>query len=163
MLEVKKKTMLVDEVLDKFSTMVYRLAFSRTKNIYDAQDITQEVFMKLMNCRKTFESDEHLKAWLIRVTINSSKNLLTSAWFRKITPLEDNLVTYIKEDSEVYKYVLDLPKKYRTVIHLFYYEGFKTQEIADILEVKEGTIRSQLSRARDILRDSMKEEDFDVF
>ena len=163
MLEVRNKTMSVDEILDEFSTMVYRLAFSRTKNIYDAQDITQEVFMKLMNCGKTFESDEHLKAWLIRVTINSSKNLLTSAWFRKITPLEDNLVTYIKEDSEVYKYVLDLPKKYRTVIHLFYYEGFKTQEIADILAVKEGTIRSQLSRARDILRDSMKEEDFNVF
>ncbi|WP_297521359.1 sigma-70 family RNA polymerase sigma factor [uncultured Clostridium sp.] len=163
MLNVKEKTIQVDEILDEFSNMVYRLAFSRTKNLHDAQDITQDVFIKLMSYKKNFESDEHLKSWLIRVTINSSKNLLTSAWFRKTAPLEDNLVTHIKEDSEVYKYVLDLPRKYRTVIHLFYYEGFKTQEIADILEVKEGTIRSQLNRARNILRDNIKEEDFDVF
>ncbi|MGL5069019.1 MAG: sigma-70 family RNA polymerase sigma factor [Sarcina sp.] len=163
MLMVENEITQVDEILNTFSNMVYRLAFSRTKNSYDAQDITQEVFMKLMNYGKLFECEEHLKAWLIRVTINSSKNLLTSAWFRKTTPLEDKLVTYIREDSEVYKHVLDLPKKYRTVIHLFYYEGFKTVEIADILEIKEGTIKSQLSRARNILRDSMREEDFDVF
>ena len=163
MLSINEKNLSVDEILDRFSNMVYRLAFSRTKNIYDAQDITQEVFLKLVNYNKSFESTEHLKAFLIRVTINSSKNLLTSAWFRKTAPLEDNLVTYLKEESEVYKYVLDLPKKYRTVIHLFYYEGLKTYEIADVLGVKDGTVRSQLSRAREILKSSIGQEGFDVF
>lgn len=163
MLKINNKTISVDELLEKFSNMVYRLAFSRTKNIYDAQDITQEVFMKLVNYEKNFMCEEHLKSWLIKVTINSSKNLLTSAWFRKTTSLEDNLVTYLKEESEVYKYVLDLPTKYRVVIHLFYYEGLKTYEIANILDIKEGTVRSQLSRAREILRGSIKEEDLYVF
>lgn len=163
MLKIDKKIIQVDEIIDKFSSMVYRLAFSRTKNTYDAQDITQDVFIKLVNYKKDFECEQHLKAWLIKVTINSSKNLLTSAWFKKTISLEDNLVTYLKEESEVYKYVLDLPKKYRTVIHLFYYEGLKTYEIASILEVKETTIRSQLSRAREMLKRNIKEEDFCVF
>ncbi|MGL5577128.1 MAG: RNA polymerase sigma factor [Sarcina sp.] len=163
MLIINKKTMSVVEILDSFSNMVYRLAFSRTKNVYDAQDITQEVFLKLVNSEKIFETQEHLKAWLIKVTINLSKNLLGSAWFRKTTALEDNLVMYLKEESEVYKYVLDLPTKYRTVIHLFYYEGLKTYEIANILNIKEGTVRSQLSRAREILKRSINEEDLNVF
>ncbi|MGL4450570.1 MAG: RNA polymerase sigma factor [Sarcina sp.] len=163
MLIINKKTMSVVEILDSFSNMVYRLAFSRTKNVYDAQDITQEVFLKLVNSEKIFETQEHLKAWLIKVTINLSKNLLGSAWFRKTTVLEDNLVMYLKEESEVYKYVLDIPTKYRTVIHLFYYEGLKTYEIANILNIKEGTVRSQLSRAREILKRSINEEDLNVF
>lgn len=163
MLNINEKTLQVDEILENFSDMVYKLAFSKTKNVYDAQDITQDVFMKLVNYEKTFESEQHLKSWLIRVTINSSKNLLSSAWFKKTTSFEDNLVTYLKEESEVYKYVLNLPTKYRIVIHLFYYEDLKTYEIANILEKKESTIRSQLSRARDILKKNIKEVDFDVF
>ena len=97
--------------LDKYSNMVFRLAFARTKNSHDAHDILQEVFMKYMNNRKKFNNEEHKKAWLIKTTINCSKTLLTCAWFRKTVPLEDNLVDELKEKSEVYYAVLELPKK----------------------------------------------------
>lgn len=142
--------------LEKYNTMVYRIAFSRTKSSHDAEDIMQNVFMKFIKYDVSFESDEHIKAWLIKVTINLSKNLLTSAWFRKTTALEDELVVTMKEESEVYKFVLDLPTKYRTVIHLFYYEDMTTANIAEVLNIKESTVRSQLHRARNMLREKMR-------
>ncbi|MGL5820689.1 MAG: sigma-70 family RNA polymerase sigma factor [Sarcina sp.] len=163
MLTLKSRSLSIDDVIDKYSNTVYKLAFSRTKNIYDAQDIVQEVFMKVMLLNKNFESEEHLKSLILRITINTSKNLLTTAWFRKTTQLQDNLVTYIKEESEVYKYVFRLPAKYRTVIHLFYYEDLKTSEIAKLLEINENTVRSQLSRGRELLKKEMKGVELDVF
>lgn len=163
MITLEGRVRSIDEIVDKYSNTVYRLAFSRTKNLYDAQDIVQEVFMKFMVLDKNFENEEHLKSWLLRVTINASKNLLTNAWFRKTTTLEDNMVTYIKEESEVYKYVFKLPIKYRTVIHLFYYEDLKTAEIAKLLELNENTVRSQLARGRVILKKEMKGVELDVF
>lgn len=141
------------KILEKYNTMVYRLAFSRTKSSHDAEDIMQNVFMNFIKSDVSFESEEHIKAWLIKVTINLSKNLLTSAWFRKTTSLEDELVVTMKEESEVYKFVLDLPSKYRTVIHLFYYEDMTTANIAEALNIKESTVRSQLHRARNMLRE----------
>ncbi|HAX73161.1 MAG TPA: RNA polymerase subunit sigma-24, partial [Firmicutes bacterium] len=103
-----------------------------------------------------FQSDEHAKAWFIRVTINSSKNLLTSAWFRKTIRLEDEYITTVEMESEVYHYVLALPTKFRTVIHLYYYEDYSTKEMAQLLKVKESTIRSWLHRARTQLKEMMK-------
>lgn len=147
---------LILEVLEKYNTMVYRLAFSRTKSVHDAEDIMQNVFIKFIKCNVNFESDDHIKAWLIRVTINLSKNLLTSAWFKRTTTLEEDIVVTLKEDSEVYKYVLDLPNKYRTVIHLFYYEDMSTASISEVLNIKESTVRSQLHRARNMLKEKMK-------
>ena len=154
---------LILEVLQKYSNTVYRLAFSRTKSMYDAEDIMQNVFMKFIKANINFESDEHIKAWLIRVTINLSKNLLTSAWFKRTTALEDDIVITLKEESEVYKYVLDLPTKYRTVIHLFYYEDMTTANIAEILNIKESTVRSQLHRARNMLKEKMKGDEYFEF
>ncbi|WP_066895169.1 sigma-70 family RNA polymerase sigma factor [Clostridium nigeriense] len=147
---------LILEVLEKYNTMVYRLAFSRTKSVHDAEDIMQNVFIKFIKCNVNFESDDHIKAWLIRVTINLSKNLLTSVWFKRTTTLEEDIVVTLKEDSEVYKYVLDLPNKYRTVIHLFYYEDMSTASISEVLNIKESTVRSQLHRARNMLKEKMK-------
>lgn len=147
---------LILEVLEKYNTMVYRLAFSRTKSVHDAEDIMQNVFIKFIKCNVNFKSDDHIKAWLIRVTINLSKNLLTSAWFKRTTTLEEEIVVTLKEDSEVYKYVLDLPNKYRTVIHLFYYEDMSTASISEVLNIKESTVRSQLHRARNMLKEKIK-------
>ena len=154
---------LILEVLQKYSNTVYRLAFSRTKSVDDAEDIMQNVFMKFIKANINFESDEHIKAWLIRVTINLSKNLLTSAWFKRTTALEDDIVITLKEESEVYKYELDLPTKYRTVIHLFYYEDMTTANIAEILNIKESTVRSQLHRARNMLKEKMKGDEYFEF
>ena len=146
--------------LNKYSHMVFRLAFARTKNNHDANDIMQEVFLRYMKNNKEFNDEEHKKAWLIKTTINCSKTLLSSAWFKKTTSLEDNIVEELKEKSEVYYAVLKLSKKYRTVIHLFYYEDMSIAEIANLLNIKESTIKSQLNRARNKLREILKEEEF---
>lgn len=147
---------LILKVIEKYSNTVYRLAISRTKSIHDAEDIMQNVFIKFMDCNIKFESDDHIKAWLIKVTINFSKNLLTSAWFKKTTILDEDIVETIEEESKVYRFVLDLPTKYRTAIHLFYYEDMTTANIAEILNIKESTVRSQLHRARNMLKEKMK-------
>ncbi|MFQ7000672.1 MAG: RNA polymerase sigma factor [Clostridium sp.] len=146
--------------LNKYSNMVFRLAFARTKNNHDANDIMQEVFLRYMKNKKEFKDEEHKKAWLIKTTINCSKTLLTSAWFRKTTSLEDNIVEELKEKSEVYYALLKLSKKYRTVIHLFYYEDMSIAEISSLLNIKESTIKSQLNRARNKLKEILKEEEF---
>lgn len=150
----------VDIILDKYSKMVFRLAFSRTKNSYDAEDIMQDVFMKYIKCNINFDNENHRKAWLLKVTINCSKSLLSSAWFRKTTTLEDNIAIDMKENSEVYKYVLELPKKYRTVIHLFYYEDMTNADIAKVLDLNESTVRSQIHRGRNILKEKLKGVEF---
>lgn len=152
----------VDDLLERYASMVYRLAFSRTKSRYDADDILQEVFLRYIRRKPDLESEDHRKAWLIRTTINCSKTLLTSAWFRKTAPLEDTLYSEMKEHSEVYYAVLELPAKYRTVIHLFYYEDYAVAEIAALLCCKESTVKSQLRRARILLRDKLKGESFNV-
>jgi RNA polymerase sigma-70 factor, ECF subfamily len=148
----------INNVLTRYSNMVYRLALSRTKNISDAEDITQEVFLRLVNKKPQFVSEEHRKAWLITVTVNCSKKLLTSAWFRRTSPLEGELPFEVKEESDVYYAVLGLPLKYRTIIHLFYYEDLSIKQISEVLIMKEPTVKSQLSRARQILKNKLKGE-----
>jgi RNA polymerase sigma-70 factor (ECF subfamily) len=148
----------INEVLTRYSNMVYRLALSRTKNIADAEDILQEVFFRLINKKPEFESEEHRKAWLIRVTVNCSSKLLTSAWFRRTVPLEEELKFETKEKSDVYYAVLELPLKYRTAIHLFYYEDMSIAQISHVLSVKESTIKSHLLRARQLLKIKLKGE-----
>ncbi|BCN28949.1 RNA polymerase sigma factor [Anaeromicropila herbilytica] len=152
----------VEEILNKYSNMVYRIAFSRTKSKYDADDILQEVFLKYIKYNISYTSEEHRKAWLIKTTINTSKTLLTSAWFRKTVAMPDNLLTQMEEKSEVYYAVLKLPTKYRTVIHLFYYEDLSVRDISVLLDMKESTVKSQLHRARKNLESILKGEDFDV-
>ena len=149
----------IEQILERYSEMVYRLAFARTKNRYDADDILQEVFLRYIRRQPDCRDDEHRKAWLIRCTINCSKSLFTSAWFRNITPMPDTLSCEMKEHSEVYYVVMALPARYRTVIHLYYYEEYSTAEIAALLACKESTIRSRLHRARAMLR---KQIDADI-
>ena len=146
-----------DEVIRKYFDMVYKLALSQTKNQTFAEDVTQDVFVRFIQNKDKFESKEHIKAWLIRVTINCSKSVFMSSWFKKIVPLEEDLTFDNPEKSDVYFAVQDLPLKYRTVIHLFYYEGYKTTQIAEITGQKESTVRSLLHRAREKLKPILKE------
>ncbi len=147
------------EIITRYSDMVHTLAFSQLKNRVDADDVFQEVFLQFIKSNKQFESEEHCKAWLIRVTINCCKKLWRSAWFRNTAPLEDNLESTLKQEkSEVYYAIMELPLKYRTVIHLFYREGMSVTEISKTLEKGESTITSQLTRARKLLRKILKEE-----
>jgi RNA polymerase sigma-70 factor (ECF subfamily) len=141
-----------DEIANKYIDTIYRLALSRTNSHQYAEDITQEVFLKLMSNRKQFESEEHLKAWLLRVTINLTKDLFSSAWFRKTSELDENLSYTHEEESDLYYALAKLPQKYRTVIHLHYYEGYQIDEIAKITNASVGTVKSQLHRGRQMLK-----------
>lgn len=145
-----------DEIIRKHFDMVYRLALSQTGNVTVAEDVTQEVFLKFIRKQAALKSDEHIKAWLIRVTVNCSKNVFRSAWFRKTVPLENEIQFDTQEKSEVYFAVQSLPSKYRTVIHLFYYEDRSVKEIAVCLAEKESTVKSRLHRGREMLREKLK-------
>ncbi len=147
----------INETLQRYSDMVYKLAFARTKNQSDAEDIFQEVFLKYISSGTSFESEEHKKAWLITVTINQSKKLFSSAWIRHRASLADAAEQAVPplqlaDEEGVAAAVLKLPAAYRLVIHLFYYEDLSLKQISSILNKKEGTVKSQLNRARALLK-----------
>ncbi len=146
----------IAETIKKYSDMVYRIALTRCRSIESAEDIFQEVFMKLSKKNPKFESDEHEKAWLIRVTINMTKNLNNSSWNKKVVNLDENIPFETKKQSEVFSTVCELPQNYRTVIYLFYYEGYKVNEIAKLMQKNEGTIKTWLFRARESLKEKLK-------
>lgn len=150
----------IAEIVEKYSDLLLRVAFTYMKNISDAEDMVQEAFLKLVQDHPSFESDEHKKAWLIRVTINLCKNRLKSAWFRKTEPIYDTTLSFSDEEKFVMNAVMELPSKYRSVILLYYHEGYSIREISNILDIKESTISSQLQRARAQLKSKLK-EDFD--
>lgn len=146
------------EIYDKYKNAVYRTAFTMCKNASDAEDITQEVFLKRFTCNTSFESDEHEKAWLLRVTANKCKDLFR-LMFRKHVSLEDADITYeTPEESMVYHAVMELPAGYRIVIHLYYYEGYSVKEIGQITEQSETTVQTKLYRARQKLKKKLGEE-----
>lgn len=146
----------VESVMEKYSDMVYRLATVRCGNRYDTDDIFQEVFLRLVTKAPDFENDEHAKAWLIRVTINCTKKLIAATWLKRRVPLDENISFTPKEKGDVYYAVLSLPINYRTVIHLFYYEGYSSKEIADMLSKNESTVKTWLSRARALLKTKLE-------
>lgn len=145
----------IQHVLDKYSKMLIKLAFTYVKNMADAEDITQDVFVSLIRKGGGFDSEEHEKAWLIRVTINNCKNHLKSSWNKLKVPLKEDISYIPEEDSEVLVMVLNLPPKYRSVIHLYYYENYSINEIAGILKKKPATIGTWLARGRNLLKSKL--------
>jgi len=140
--------------------MVYRLALAHTGGKHDAEDVFQDVFLAYISKPRSFNDEEHRKAWLIRVTLNKCKSIRASAWFKKTQPLDDSMAFETKDETDLYEYVMQLPQKYRTIIHLFYYEDMTVKQIGSILKARESTVRTWLTRARIILRDKMKGEYF---
>ncbi len=149
------------EAFKKHSDMVYRLAVARVKNKYDADDILQEVFLRFIKCKDRVENDEHAKALLIRITINCSKSLLGSSWFKRTEPLSESL-SVRDEHSDTLDAVMRLPQKYRTVIHMHYYMGYSVDEISAILKAKPSTVKSWLYRARQKLKLDLEGEEVNV-
>ncbi len=159
-----------EEIIDKYADMVYRLAVNEMGNREDAQDVFQEVFLRLVRYRERITSEEHLKAWLLRVTINCARKQQTSAYRKKVHFLEqDNQKPDVKAteafrevenaDSPVTSAVAALPQRYRSVVYLYYYEEMSIAEIGIILKEKESTVKSRLFRAREMLRIRLKGED----
>ena len=143
-------------MIEKYSNMVYRLALTRTNTKENSEDVYQEVFLRLARKMPEFENEEHEKAWLIRVTINCSKNLLNSSFLKNTTEMKEDIVFETKERHDIYYAVQELPVKYRTIIYLFYYEDYKISEISKILKINENTIKSRLSRAREKLKEKVE-------
>ena len=142
----------------RWGDMVWRLALARTASVPDAEDVFQDVFLQYFRHEDKFHTDEYRKAWLLRCTINRCKTLMSSPWRRRTVPLDAAAEVGVEDDyREVYNAVLSLPAKYRTVIHLHYFEGLSVAEMAAALHSTEGTVKSQLSRGRALLRDRLEE------
>ncbi len=143
----------------KYIDTVYAVAFAALKNRADAEDVTQDVLIKLYKTKKEFESDSHVKNWLIRVTVNECNRVFRSPWRRNV-PLEEyaaELRFEREEDSCLFTAVMQLERKYRLVVLLFYYEGYSTAEIARMLGVPANTVSTRLHRARAKLKSFISE------
>ena len=149
-------------VLD-YSDMLLRCSYSICSNRSDAEDIVQEAFIKLIKKNPEFKDEEHKKAWLLRVVINLSKDLLRSFWNRNKYHLEDfdELIgseAIVDDTDEIWTLVDKLPVKYRVVIQLYYYEGLTLKEISSAIGKSIGTTSNRLNRARDLLKKMYEEE-----
>ena len=157
-----------EQVLERYNKMVYRLAYARTGNVQDAEDVLQEVFLRYIRADKTFNDEEHRKAWLLRVTVNCSKTLVTSSWNRRRSDEETDDNSFGTDDrqferwdrsSVVLEAVRSLPEKYRVVVHLFYYEELTVEEIGRITGSGLSAVKTRLHRARNMLKDILREEE----
>ena len=145
-------------LLDRHGESILRLAYSYLHNQSDAEDILQDTLIQYLRTAPILESPAHEKAWLLRVAGNLSKNLLRAQGYRQADQLEETLVAQEREDlSYVWEAVKALPVPYREAIHLFYYEGYSTAQIAQILDQKESTVRSRLKRGREKLKPLLEE------
>lgn len=150
MIEIDKT--LFTEYVSKFQPAVFRLAYSYVKNRADAEDITQEVFLKLYNSEESFSADKNAKAWLFCVTANTAKNHLASAWIKRRITLTEDIPLKNEKDYELLDAVNRLNVNYRTVIYLHYYEGCSVAEIAEMLKISESNAKARLKRGRDKLK-----------
>lgn len=142
------------DLAGRYKDTIFRVALNMLGSPVDADDIVQDTLIKLLEREEPFENDEHARYWLIRVAVNLSKNVLRAPWRR-----HDSLETAVNvmvfdtpEQGELYEEVMALQEKYRTVLYLYYYEGYSVREIGEILNIQTSNVTSRLSRARQKLR-----------
>ena len=152
----------IQYILGKYSETIIKLSYTYVKNTFDAEDIAQDVLLSLIKRNKPFESEEYERAWILRTTINKSKNHVASGWIKRTVSLEDthdisdaDTDDSAAEENAVMEAVLSLPEKYRTPIHLFYYDGYTINEIAEIIRKKPATVGTLLARGRALLKKMM--------
>lgn len=150
----------LEQLYKKYRDNIFAIGLNYFRNSSDADDIVQETFYKLSKSRTDFDSEEHIRNWLIRVAVNECKRISLSCWWRNRQPLEEYLeeISFeTTEESELFSEVMKLKPKYRQTIHLFYYEGYSTAEIADILHVSQSAVTTRLARARHQLKENLQE------
>ena len=151
----------IQDAVQLYKDSVFRAAFNICRNRTDAEDICQETFLAYFKDQSEFESEEHVRAWLLRTAINKSKSLYRRFWHRYTEPLEEAM-DCSEESTESFIDVLDavlsLPVRCRTIVHLFYFEDYKISEIAQMLSLSEGAVKSQLNRGRKLLKEKLQEE-----
>lgn len=149
-----------DRIVNMYADVVYRVALSYCKNKYDAEDIVQNTFVKMLREDMEFQDDEHIRKWLIRVAVNECKSMWRSFWRKNVSSLDEiekEPIFTTQEKSDLFYAVMKLPQKYRIVVHLYYYEEYTIKEIAGILGITETAIQTRLMRARNNLKQQLKE------
>ena len=155
----QKAEVLAERILDVYGDAVLRLAYTYVHNMSDAEDILQETLIRYLENRPVLENEKHEKAWLFRVAANLSKNKIAYNKIRQADQLEDQLIAQEREDlTFVWDAVKRLPESYREAIHLYYYEGYNSREIAQILKKPESTIRTYLQKAKKMIRKEIETE-----
>ena len=147
----------LETLLLRYENTLYRAALAALGNTQDAEDAVQDTFLRFLERAPEFQSPDHEKAWLLRVTINGCRSRLRRAWRHPTLPLLEEIPAAGPEEQEVLEEIFSLPAKERIAVHLFYYEGYQTREIAAMTGEPEGTVRSRLSRARKALGKVLKE------
>jgi len=147
----------IDEIVHCYSNTLLKIAYQNTKCYAYSEDILQDVYLKLIKYKGSFESEEHLKAWLIRVTINRCKDHMKSAWFKRRGEMPEEIYLKSPEDQKVMEEIFELEPMDRNIIYLFYYEGYSILEISEILKKNSNTIGSRLRRARQKLKYILEE------
>ncbi len=137
---------------EEYSEDVYRLALSYLHNRQDAEDVCQSVFLKLIGQKKQLMPDKE-KAWLLTCTANACKDHLKSFWRKHVGELDDTVIYVDERDKELWEAVNSLGIKYRAVVHLYYYEGYSQDEIAEILNLSRTAVQTRMSRARNQLKE----------
>ena len=145
---------------EQYRDRLFAAAFQVCGNAADAEDAAQEALLRYHLSDKQFESQEHIRAWLLRVAINWAKNISRSFWRRNTVPLEEYMETLefdCQESREIFREVMALPEKYRLVIHLYYYEDYSVEEIGRILGIRVSNVKVRLSRGRQMLKATLQE------
>lgn len=151
----------VEELAGRYRDNLFAAAFNVCRNAADADDIVQETFVQYYVMKKEFDSEQHIRAWLLRVAINKAKNVNRSFWRQHKVPLEDYMETLAFETPQVetlFETVMKLPEKYRIIIHLYYYEEYSVCEIANVLKLTQSNVKVRLARGRKMLKEVLKED-----
>lgn len=151
----------VQELAASYQGSLFAAAFNVCRNAQDAEDVVQDTFVQYYTSKKEFESEQHIRAWLMRVAVNKAKNINRTFWRRNKISIEEYMETLVFETpaaETLFETVMQLPEKYRIVIHLYYYEEYAVREIALILKLSESNVKIRLSRGRAMLKETLKEE-----
>lgn len=148
----------LEDVIPAYENTLYRAALAILGDPQEAEDVVQEAFLRLWEKDPEFESPAHQRSWLLKVTVNGCKSRLRAPWRRRTAPLLESYPAADPEEQAVLEVIQSLPPKDRAALHLYYYEGYQTAEIAAMTGWREGTVRSRLARARDKLRELLKGE-----
>ncbi len=143
----------IDRLIDRYGNMVTRICIMNLRNIDDAKDCFQDVFIKLYQ-QKEFDSEDHLKHWLIRVTMNTCKDYQRK-FYKPTINIDNIIIQNHHEDFILLPILMTLPTRYKNILYLYYYEGYKINEIASMLHIKENTVKSRLKRGRNKLKEKL--------
>ena len=157
----------IEVLIERYRQLIYGIALSGTGNAHDAEDVFQETFLAYYRAKKSFRSEEHRRAWLIRTACNHCKKITGSTWRKRTVSLEEvpeqSFTFSLPEENELFAAFHTLSLQNRTVLYLHDFAGYTSEEIGKMLKMRPGTIRMQLTRGRAILRKQLKGDEPDAF